>query len=168
MELPMEPLRIRPAAMADMEAVNRIYNHYVLASTCTYQTEPETAEARAAWFAAHGAAHPITVAELGGKVVGWGSLSRFHPRAAYGRTVENSIYVDADHQRQGIGRALLADLIERAIALGHHSIVAVIDAGQPGSVALHAAFGFATMGHLREVGFKLERWLDVVYMQRVL
>jgi phosphinothricin acetyltransferase len=164
----MDPLRIRLATPSDLDAINRIYNHYVLCSTCTYQTEPETAEDRAAWFGAHGPAHPITVAEQSGLVLGWGSLSRYHPRAAYSRTVEDSIYVDANHQRRGVGRALLADLVERSAALGHHAIIAGIDAEQSGSVALHAALGFVTVGHLREVGFKFGRWLDVLYMQRVL
>lgn len=164
----MPELQIRPATPADLDAINRIYNHYVLCSTCTYQTEPETAEARSAWFAGHGPAHPITVAERAGRVIGWGSLSRYHVRAAYGRTVEDSVYVDADHQRQGVGRALLADLVARAMALGHHAIIAGIDAEQPGSVALHASFGFVHVGRLREVGFKFGRWLDVLYMQRTL
>lgn len=159
---------IRPATAADLTAINAIYNHYVLHSTCTYQTEPETAEARAAWFAGHGPSHPITVAERAGEIVGWGSLSRFHPRAAYGRTVENSVYVAAEHQRRGVGRALLVDLIERARAIGHHTIIAGIDAEQAPSVALHAALGFVPVGDLREVGYKFGRWLHVIYMQKML
>ncbi len=162
-----EPL-IRPATVRDLDAVNAIYNHYVLNSTTTYQTEPETAEDRRAWFAAHGPAHPVTVAESGGEVLGWGSLSPFHPRAAYHRTVENSVYVRHDALRQGIGRALLVDLIERASELGHHTIIAGIDTEQAGSIAIHARFGFVEVARLREVGFKFGRWLDVVYLQRML
>ena len=79
------PPSTRLATASDLPIINDIYNHYVLHSTCTYQTEPETPEARARWFTGHGPAHPITVAEQAGRVVGWGSLSRFHPRAAYGR-----------------------------------------------------------------------------------
>src|SRR6185369_3554270 len=79
---------IRPATAGDLPEINAIYNHFVLASTCTYQTEPETAEARAAWLQAHGDRYPITVAERDGEIVGWASLSRFHVRAAYGKTVE--------------------------------------------------------------------------------
>src|SRR5688572_6846266 len=117
-------LSIRLAAAPDLDDVNRIYNHYVLCSTCTYQREPETAEDRAAWFAAHDAAHPITVAVTGGEVVGWGSLSPFRGRWGYRYTVENSVYVRHDRQGRGIGRALLVDLIERARAAGHHTIIA--------------------------------------------
>lgn len=162
-----EPL-IRQATACDLDAVNAIYNHYVLKSTTTYQTEPETAEERRAWFEARGPVHPVTVAEAGGEILGWGSLSPFHPRAAYHRTVENSIYVRHDALRRGVGRALLADLIERATDLGHHTIIAGIDTEQTGSIAIHARFGFVEVAQLREVGFKFGRWLDVVYMQRML
>ena len=159
---------IRPARVADLPAINAIYNHYVLHSTCTYQEETSTAEERAAWFAAHGPRHPVTVAEIDGQVVGWGSLSRFHPRSAYGRTVENSVYVRHDLHRRGIGRVLLADLIERAAPLGHHTILALIDSTQPGSLSLHRGMGFEEVAHLKEVWFKFGRWGDVLYLQRML
>jgi len=164
----MPPCTIRPATPADLDAINTIYNHYVLHSTCTYQTEPSTPEARAAWFAAHGPLHPVTVAELDGAVAGWGALSPFHSRSAYRHTVENSVYVRHDLQRRGIGSALLADLIERARRLGHHTILGIIDAEQAPSIALHERFGFRRASHLREVGHKLGRWLDVVHMQLIL
>ena len=159
---------IRPATLADLDAINAIYNYYVLHSTCTYQEEPSTAEERAAWFARHGASHPVTVAERAGEVVGWGSLSPYHVRSAYRRTVENSVYVRYDMHRQGIGAALLADLIERATSLGHHVIIAGIDSEQTASTAIHRRFRFEHVGHLREVGFKFGRWLDVLYMERML
>ena len=159
---------VRLATPGDLPAINAIYNHFVLHSTCTYQEEPSTDEERAAWFAGHGAVHPVTVMEDRGEVVGWGSLSRFHPRSAYRHTVENSIYVRHDLHRRGIGRALLVDLIERAKAAGHHTIIGLIDAEQAASVSLHARFGFTEVAHLSQVGFKFGRWLDVVYMQRML
>jgi phosphinothricin acetyltransferase len=161
-------IAIRLATAADLERINEIYNHYVLHSTCTYQTEPEPIEGRQAWFAAHDDRHPVTVAEEDGRVVGWGSLSRFHPRAAYGRTVENSVYVDPALHRRGIGQALLLDLIDRARRLSHHTIVALIDAEQTPSVAIHEKLGFERVGLLKEVGFKFERWLHVIHMQRLL
>lgn len=159
---------IRPATAVDLPEINAIYNHYVLHSTCTYQTEPETMEARARWFASHGVKHPIIVLERNEEIVGWGSLSRFHPRAAYDRTVENSIYVHAGHQRRGVGQAILMDLIEQANHLGHHAIIAGIDAEQDASVALHAKHGFIRAGYLKEVGYKFDRWLHVIYMQLTL
>jgi phosphinothricin acetyltransferase len=163
------PLTIRPATADDLVAINDIYNHYVLRSTCTYQTEPETIDARRAWFAAHGEKHPVTVATDDAQtVLGWGSLSPFHRRAAYARSVENSVYVHPDHHRKGVGRTLLADLIVRATALGHHTVIAGIDAEQAPSVALHAAAGFTRVALLNEVGHKFGRWLHVIYMQKML
>ena len=164
----MSRISIRDATIADLPAINTIYNHYVLHSTCTYQTEPSTEAERAEWFAAHGPKHPVTVAVMAGEIVGWGSLSRFHPRAAYGNTVEDSVYLHHERRGQGIGSLLLADLIARAEALGHHCIIGGIDADQKASIALHAKHGFVSAAHLREVGFKFGRWLDVVWMQRML
>ena len=161
-------MRIRLATESDLPIINDIYNHYVLTCTCTYQEEPSTAAERLAWFQHHDAVHPVTVAEMDGQVVAWGSLSPFHPRAAYRFTVENSVYVHRDFQRRGLGKALLADLITRAQAAGHHSIVALISADQTASLKLHAAHGFTQVALLKEVGFKFNRWLDVAYMQRML
>jgi phosphinothricin acetyltransferase len=159
---------LRLATAQDLPAINDIYNHYVLNSTCTYQTEPETTENRHAWFARHGPQHPITVFEQAGQVVAWGSLSPFHPRAAYARTVENSVYVHHAHHRRGLGRLVLTDLIERAGKLGHHTIIALISADQTPSVVLHDQLGFKKVAELKEVGHKFGRWLDVVYMQKML
>ena len=164
----MEDLRIRPATAGDLDAINAIYNHYVTRSTCTYQTELETADARAKWFAEHGPEHPVIVAVEKGEVVAWASLSPVHSRCAYRHTVEDSIYVRHDARGRGIGSRLLLTLIERARYLGHHTIVAHISADQDASVALHRKHGFAEMGRLREVGLKFDRWLDVVYMQLML
>jgi phosphinothricin acetyltransferase len=159
---------IRPAAESDLVAINDIYNHYVLHSTCTYQEEPESLESRRRWFHHHGGKHPVIVAENGGRVLGWGSLSAYHPRSAYRHTVENSVYVHHEHLHEGIGSQLLQDLILRARNLGHRAIIAGIDAEQPASVALHAKFHFEKVGHLKQVGLKFGRWLDVVYMQLTL
>jgi len=164
----MIPPLIRVAREADLIAVNDIYNHYVLTSTCTYQEEPETIDDRRIWFQHHGAKHPIIVAELDEQVVGWGSLSPYHARSAYRYSTENSVYVRHDCHRRGIGTALLADLISRARALEHRAIIAGIDAEQTASAALHAKFGFDRVGCLKQVGLKFGRWLDVIYMQLLL
>jgi phosphinothricin acetyltransferase len=156
---------IRPAALMDLDAVNAIYNYYVLNSTCTYQTASETVADRRQWFDRHGPAHPVVVAVKGEQVLGWGALSPFHPQAAYDHTVENSVYVRHDAQRRGIGTALLLHLIAQARRIGHRTIIAIIDADQTGSVALHARHGFVQVGRMRQVGCKFDRWLDVVYMQ---
>lgn len=165
----MEGPTIRLATLADLPAINEIYNHYVLHSTCTYDEEPTTAAEREVWFLGHGPQHPITVAEAGGgEIAGWASLSPFRTRPAYRRTVENSVYVRHDRQRQGIGHALLADSVERAKALGHHSIIAAIDGEQAASVSIHQRLGFEQVALLKQVGFKFDRWLDVVYLQKIL
>jgi phosphinothricin acetyltransferase len=162
------PVQIRCATTEDLPAINDIYNYFVLNSTCTYQEEPEPLHERHAWFTAHGPAHPITVALLAGEVVGWGSLSTYHKRAAYRNTVENSVYVAHAHHGRGIGRALLQDLIDRAREIGHHTIIAAIDGEQPRSITLHAKMGFKEVGLMRELGFKFGRWLDVHYLQLML
>ncbi len=163
-----DKLAIRPAAESDLEAINDIYNHYVLYSTCTYQEDPEPIGHRRQWFRHHDSAHPVIVAEANGQVVGWGSLSVYHARSAFRRTVENSIYVHHEYHRRGAGSLILADLIARARAVGYHAIVAGIDSDQTASVALHSRFEFRHMGRLTQVGFKFGRWLDVIYMELML
>ena len=159
---------VRPACENDLAEINAIYNDYVLHSTCTYQLTPDTDGSRLAWFRARSDRHPVTVAELDGRIVGWASLNRYHPREAYARTVEKSVYVRSDLHRRGIGRALLADLIERARQLDHHTILACISAEQIASIALHEAFGFQKAALLRELGWKQDMWLDVVMLQLML
>lgn len=161
-------LCIRLAHEEDLPAINAIYNHYVEHCTCTYQTVPETAEARRAWFRGHEPRHPVTVAELDGEVVGWAALNIYNARGAYEHTVEDSVYVRHDRHGRGIGRALLSDLITRARFLHHHTILAGISAEQAPSIAAHAALGFVKVAHFRELGFKHGKWLDVVFMQLML
>ena len=161
-------LQIRLATLADLDAINRIYNHYVAISTCTYAETPTSPAERHEWFDSHTDKHPITVAENAGEILGWGSLSPFHSRSGYRFTVENSVYIAPNHHRQGIGSALLKDLIERARAAGHHTIIAGIDAEQKPSIYLHTRYGFQPVAHLRQAGFKFDRWLDVIYMQLLL
>jgi L-amino acid N-acyltransferase YncA len=137
----MRSVIIRPATMADAPAITAIYNHSVLHSTATYQEVPETEGDRCAWLASHGPAHPVLVAERGGHVAGWASLSPFHPRSAFRHTVESSVYIAESFHRQGLARALMHDLIGRARTVGHHVILAVISADQQPSIALHESLG---------------------------
>jgi L-amino acid N-acyltransferase len=151
-----------------LPAINDIYNYYVQHSTCTYQEETEPLAGRYAWLRDHGPSHPVIVAECKSQVVGWGSLSPYHRRSAYRNTVENSIYVHHEWHRRGIGSLLLQDLITRAQAIGHHAIIAAIDAEQAESIRLHAKFNFEEVGHLKHVGLKFGRWLSVIYMELLL
>lgn len=164
----MEGLEIRLATVDDLTTINDIYNHYVLNTTSTYQTVPSTMQKRSEWFARHGGLHPVIVAEMRNKIVGWGALSAFHEREAYRYTVENSVYIHHEQRRLGIGKAILQDLLDKARAIGHHTIIAGIDAEQKASIALHEHFGFVKVAHLHQVGYKFDRWLGVVYMQLML
>lgn len=160
---------LRLATEADLPAINEIYNHYVLRSTCTYQLEPETLEARTAWFHHHPHdKYPVTVAELDGQIAGWGALSKFRDRAAYDGTVEASVYIRDGLHRRGLGRLLLSDLIERARAAGFHTLLGGASADQTASLALQESHGFTRVAHFREVGCKFGQWLDVVFMQLML
>jgi L-amino acid N-acyltransferase YncA len=164
----MEAPAIREARPADLPAIDSIYDHYVRTSTCTFQLEPAGLAARERWFASHGGLWPVLVAERGSKIVAWGSLSVYNAREGYRRTVEDSVYVDEAMQGQGIGKALLGELIDRGRALGHHTILAVIAGEQVPSVRLHERFGFSEVARMRELGWKYDRWLDVVFMQKML
>jgi phosphinothricin acetyltransferase len=162
--------RLRDATGADLETIRAIYNHYVGTSTCTYQTEPDTAEERLAWFSGRTEAHPVIVAEdpSTGEVVAWASLSPWNRRAGYRHTVEASFYVHHDHHRRGIGRAMVREMIDRARSCGHHAIIGGASADQFASIALQESMGFERVALFREVGHKFGRWLDVVYMQLLL
>ncbi|MEI9949734.1 MAG: N-acetyltransferase family protein [Pseudomonadota bacterium] len=163
-----DPITIRPALLDDCVAINEIYNHYVLHDTCTYQTEPETLTERYAWFERHGVQHPVLVAEARGEVLAWGALSAFHPRVGYRFSVEDSLYVRHDRQHRGLGKALLGELLSAARSLGHHTVIALISADKPNSIALHQSYGFTSAGVLRQAGYKFETWLDVAYLQLML
>jgi L-amino acid N-acyltransferase len=159
----------RLATTADLPAISAIYNYYVLHSTCTYDLEPETLAARQQWFESHSPGkYPVTVAESEGQVVGWGSLSKFRDRPGYDPTVEASVYVAEAFHRQGLGRALLEDLIERARAAGFHTILGGASADQSASIALQQSLGFEQVALFKEVGDKFGQRLDVVFMQLML
>ncbi len=162
-------MHIRPALHPDLPGILEIYNEAVLHTTATYDYEPRTLEQRLEWFEERQRDHyPIFVALDGaGRVTGWSALNPFHGRPGYRFTAENSVYVAADRRGQGIGKLLLAPLIEGAKARGLHAIIAAIDADNQASIRLHAAFAFEKVGHFKQTGFKFGRWLDVVYMEKL-
>ncbi len=166
----MDPMQtsVRRATRTDAAAINRIYNHYVRTSTCTWHLTEETDEGRRKWLDSRGPFHPVFVAEIGHEVVGWASLSVYNSRQGWDGTVEDSVFVDHRHHGQGLGKLLLARLIEEAGKLGHRVVVARISGDQEASLRLHASLGFETAGRLKGVGRKLGRTLDCVYMQRTL
>ncbi len=164
----MPDVTVRTAERTDAAAIADIYNPYVTGSAATFDTEPVTEADRAAWIATHGPEHPVLVAEVDGEVVGWGSVSPWAPRPAWHRTVELSVYVHADVRGEGIGTALMTEMIERARAAGHHALMAQIVAGNEASLGMARRLGFEVVGVMREVGDKFGRWHDLVLVERVL
>ena len=160
---------IRPATEADVAAIRDIYNYEVLNGTATFDTEPKSLEDRLAWLRElQQAPNAVLVAELDGEVLGWGCLHPYHTRPAYRFTTEDSVYVHQDHRGRGVGRLILARLVEIARENGFHTIMAGMSEGNEASVRLHASFGFTEVGIEREVGYKFECWLDVAWMQLML
>lgn len=164
----MTHLHPRIAIVSDAEAINGIYNHYVRTSTATFQVEDETASERAEDLRTRPNNQPITVLEKEGEIVAWGALSPFRSRCAYRGTIELTVYVRHDCHRNGYGRVIVRDLIERARTLGYHTILAVSCTESMASIALLKSLGFEAAGVLREVGCKFGRSLDVVYLQLML
>ena len=158
---------IRAAHPADLGAILAIYNEVIRNSTAVY-SEVEFSEARGAqWFAAKAdQGFPFIVAEEGGQIAGFGTFGDFRPWPCYQYTVEHSLHVRADRRGRGVGRALLASLIERAVSMRKHVMIAGIDADNAASIGLHRSAGFREAGHFREVGFKFGRWLDLVFLER--
>jgi L-amino acid N-acyltransferase len=161
---------VRPATHADLPAILEIYNDAVLNTTASYDYEPSTLEQRTEWFEEKQAkGYAVFVAEDdAGRVVGWSALGPFRGRYGYRFTVENSVYVAADQRRKGIGRVLMERLIEVAREQGYHAIIAGIDTEGEASIRLHTALGFEEVGRMKEVGYKFDRWLDVVFMELLL
>jgi phosphinothricin acetyltransferase len=161
-------LALRPAQTADSARLAAIWNHEVRATTATTDTETRDAAAQRAWLGAHTARYPVVVAAVHDAIAGYATLTAYRPKPAFDRTVEDSVYVDRRWRGRGVGRALLAHLLEHARALGHHSVLARITADNAPSRRLHEALGFRLIGVEEEVAFKLGRWLDVaVYQRRV-
>ena len=160
-------MHIRDGHENDAKAVHAIYSHHVLHGTASYDLDPPSLEQitdKMTWIMGEG--WPFLVAEVGGSVVGYSYATQFRDRAAYRFTCENSIYVHPEWIGRGIGKALLQALVERCAEYGFRTMIAVIGGAEPASVRLHTTCGFAEVGRLKAVGWKKERWLDSIYMQR--
>jgi len=164
-----EPI-IRPAAAGDIAAITAIYAHAVRYGTATFEIDPPSESEMADRFRALSEAHlPYLVAEREGEVRGYAYAALYRTRVAYRYTLEDSIYVALDWHRRGIGRALIDRLLSEAVTRGFRQMIAVIgDSGQTASIALHRAAGFRMVGTFEAVGFKFDRWIDTVLMQRPL
>ena len=161
---------IRAVRAEDLPQVEAIYAHEVHEGTASFElTPPDLAEMSRRFESIVAAGLPYLVAEQGDRVLGYAYASPYRPRPAYRFTVENSVNVARDARRMGVGRGLLERLIAAAQAAGRRQMIAVIgDSAHAGSIGLHTACGFRLVGTLENVGFKFDRWLDTVIMQRPL
>lgn len=163
-------ITLRDATAADVPAITAIYAHHVLHGTGTFEEEPPPESDIAARIAkVQQAGYAWMVAEEDGLILGYGYFAPFRPRSAYRFTAEDSVYVRDDIRGQGVGKALVAELLHRAEAMGVRQMVAVIgDSENVGSIGLHISLGFRQIGVLKAVGMKFGRWVDVVQMQKAL
>ena len=162
--------RIEPATLTDAAAIAAIYAHHVRHGTASFETAPPDAAEMAARMAkVLDAGAPWLVArDPAGEVLGYAYAGQFRDRPAYRYACENSVYVRDERRGEGIGRALLANLIVAAERAGFRQMIAVIGGAEPASARLHAGCGFVEAGRMRGVGRKAGCWLDTLYMQRAL
>lgn len=162
-------LIVRDATLEDAADILTIYNYAALNTTAVWTDGPSDLDSRRQWILARQqAGYPVLVAMKGRDVGGFASFGDFRPFPGYRHTVESSVYVDERHHRAGIGRSLVAALIERATAMNKHAMIAGIDSTNAASIGLHASLGFAEVARMPEVGCKFGRWLDLVFLQKLL
>lgn len=162
-------INIRPATTADGPAILDIFNYAVLETMAVWTETPVSLENRLAMMrdrAVQG--YPFLVAELDGAIAGYASFGDFRHFDGYAATVEHSIYVAPQFHRRGVARALMPPLIEAARRCGKHVMVGAITADNEASIRLHAAFGFEKAGVMPQVGRKFGRWIDLLWMQKIL
>jgi phosphinothricin acetyltransferase len=159
-------MQIRDAIEADIDEITAIYNEVLTHSTAIYNDTPATREDRSAWWRARrDQGYPVVVAMDCNRVVGFASFGDFRPWPGYRFTVEGTVHIHADTRGQGVGSELLKHIIERARALGKHTMIAGVDSENTASLRFLDRFGFERAGQLREVGFKFDRFLDLVFLQ---
>lgn len=165
-----QPLTLRPSTADDLEAITAIYAWNVAHGTGTFELDaPDAAEMARRRDDVLSKGLPWLVAERAGVVLGYAYANHFRPRRAYRYCLEDSIYLADAARGQGIGRLLLAELMARCEAAGARQMLAVIgDSANAGSIGVHRALGFEPVGVMRSAGWKFDRWLDVVIMQKAL
>lgn len=165
-----ENILIRPATLADAPAILEIYNHAVRETTAVWTETPATLENRVALMQERaGRGYPFLVAEMAaGAIGGYATFGDFRHFDGYAATVEHSVYVAPRFFRRGVARALMPPLIDAARSCGKHVMVGAIAADNDASIRLHAAFGFEKTGLMPQVGRKFGRWLDLLWMQKIL
>ncbi len=162
-------MKTRAAVASDLPGILGIYNDAIRTSTAVYDDQPHTLEMRTEWFRGKAASGlPVLVVDEGEGVAGFGTYGLFRNFTGYRFCVEHSVYVAEKKRRRGYGRLLISTLIETAASQGMHSMIAGVDAQNEVSIRLHTALGFVQVAHLKEVGYKFERWLDLVLLQKFL
>jgi len=159
---------IRGATLADADEICLIYNQGIEDRIATLETELRRPDERRQWLTSRGPRHPVIVAEEQGRVVGWGSLNSFNPRAAYDHAADFSVYIERAWRGKGVGRTLLEALIERARALGYHKLVLAAFPFNDMGMRLYERVGFRRVGVYKEHGFVDGRWVDIVIMEKLL
>ena len=159
-------MQIRDAAQADFDEITAIYNEVLTNSTAIYNDRPATRENRIAWWKARlEQGYPVLVATDGESICGFGSFGDFRSWPGYRLTVEGTVHIRAGSRGKGIGSLLLRELILKARDAGKHVMIAGVDSENAASLRFLEQFGFERVAHLREVGFKFERFLDLVFLQ---
>jgi phosphinothricin acetyltransferase len=162
-------MEIRPATTADLEGIRKIYEDAILNTTAVYEYEPfDMAYMQRWWEEKNTHNFPVHVAVEENKIVGFCTYGIFRARPAYYPTKEHSVYVHPEYRGMGIGKMLLEKIIALAKTEGVHTLIGGIDATNQTSIALHEQFGFETVGHLKQVAYKFDRWLDLVFMQKLI
>jgi len=161
-------IAVRAAGPSDVDAIAWIYNQGIEDRLATLETETRTADERRRWLLGRGPRHPVIVAEVDGRVVGWGSLNAFNPRSAYDHVADFSVYVERGWRGRGVGRRLLETLISRGRELGYHKLVLAAFPFNHAGMALYKRLGFSDVGVYHEQGVLDGRWVDIVVMERIL
>jgi L-amino acid N-acyltransferase YncA len=162
-------MEIADAIEIDVPAITAIYNDVIRTSTAIFNDVPVSVDDRTAWWKARIAqGYPVLVAKEGNNIVGFATFGDFRPWPGYRFTVEGSIHIDVSVRRQGVGASLLDALIARARAAEKHVMVAGVDSANVASLRFLERSGFERVGHLREVGHKFDRFLDLVFLQYML
>jgi phosphinothricin acetyltransferase len=162
-------LIVRDCEEADIPAVLAIHNDAVLHTTAIWSYVPVDVDNRLALLRDRRAkGYAFFVVEDAGDIAGYAYFGDFRPHDGYHRTVEHSVYVDKGRRGQGIATLLLPPLIAAAQAIGKHAMIGAVEANNAASIRLHEKFGFVEAGRLREVGYKFDRYLDLLLLQKTL
>jgi L-amino acid N-acyltransferase len=160
---------VRPAVKEDLAQILDIYNDVIVNTTAVYDYRPHTYEMRLQWFESRQQqGFPVFVADDNSIIKGFSSMGPFRAWAAYKYSVENSVYVKLGEHGKGIGKQLLRPIIDAAVAMDLHTIIAGIDATNAASIKLHEQFGFKKTAVLEQAGYKFGKWLDLLFMQLIL